>query len=435
MDVSRDFRSRLRRGAAGGLLALAAAAPAMGQEEIELTFAHFLVGRATETPTLDAAVDRFEAAHPNVAVNEDTSASSEYLQQFNVGAAAGALPDVFMLNGADVTGLSRAGLVADISGALAANPEWMNGFQEGMLSEFTRGDAIYGVPYGQIVNHTIYWNEDIFEAAGIDGFPETWDGLIEAVEKLKAHGVTPISLGNKARWVVASPLVSDLFFRSAGREWYERLLAREAEFTDPEIVAALERFKELVDVGAFNPDANSLDNQQQRSPYYRGEAAMFIEGSWAIPGIIEEALPEVRGATRIAHWPELPGGATPANSAGTGAGWAFAMNSALEGEEREAALDLLKALSDEEYGRARLEIGLLPAQVVSGAEEIEMDPLFAGLAEQLSTGELEILPIFTIPLPRAILDTLGVSMQDLMVGNKTPREVAEDLQREYERAE
>ena len=420
------------RTAAGLALGAALGWPAAAQE-VELTFSHFLGEPSTEAPNVEAAIERFREAHPEVELDAQVSGTDEYLTQFNVGAAAGALSDVFMIVGADIDAISRAGLIADISEEFEADAEWSGSIQPDMMAEFTRGDAVYSVPYGQIITHVIFWNEDIFAEAGIDGFPETWDGFLEAIDKLEAHGVTPISLGNKARWVVADPVIGTMIFRMTGREWFDRLRAREAEFTDPEFVAAIEKFQELVERDAFNADANSLDNQQQRRPYVRGEAAMFIEGSWAIPTIIEEATPEVRAATRMAAWPEMEGGRTPATAVTGGAGWSFGINSELEGEERAAAIDLLKELSSVEYGESRLAIGLLPAQVID-TSGMEIDPLLAELASRPAEGEMEILPIFTNWLPRSILDVLGQELQDLMVGNATPMEVAEALQQDYERS-
>ena len=425
-----------RRALLGGTVACALALAALpARAEVDLTFAHFLANKSTEAPNVADAIARFREKYPDVNLDEQISGTDEYLTQFNVGAASGSVPDVFMMNGSDVDGLSAGGLVGSITDALEADPEWRDGTMPAMLTEFSRDGEVYGVPYGQIITHVIFWNEDKFADAGIDAFPDTWDGFLEAVDELKESGTTPIALGNKGRWVVVDPLFGTLAYRHHGTEFIGELKSGEAKFTDPEFVAAIEDFKELVDRGAFNDDANSLDNKQQRALYTSGTAAMFIEGSWAIPTIISDAPPEILDATRMAIWPAIEGGAGEPNEVTGGAGWSFAISSELEGEQREAAINLLKELSNVDYGRSRVEIGLLPAQALGDkADDIEQPELLKELTAKVGDGTWEVVPIMPTNMPRSFLDVSGEALQDLMVGNKTPVEVAEAIQKDFERS-
>jgi len=420
----------------GGALASALAFGAQpARAEVDLTFAHFLANKSTEAPNVVDAIARFREKYPDVNLDEQISGTDEYLTQFNVGAASGSVPDVFMMNGSDVDGLSAGGLVGDISDALTADAEWNDINTEAMLTEFTRDGKIYGMPYGQIITHVIFWNENLFAEAGIETFPDSWDGFLEAIDKLKESGVTPIALGNKGRWVVVDPLFGTLGYRHHGTEFLAGLKAGEAKFTDPEFVGAIEDFKELVDRGAFNDDANSLDNKQQRSIYTSGDAAMFIEGSWAIPTIISDAPEEVLEATQMAIWPTIEGGQGEPNEVTGGAGWAYAISSKLEGEQREAAINLVKELSNVDYGRSRVEIGLLPAQALGEkADDIEQPRLLKELTAKVGDGTWQIVPIMPTNLPRSFLDVSGEALQDLMVGNKTPMEVAESIQKDFDRS-
>ncbi len=404
-------------------------ASAVTAQEVEITFAHFLANASTEAPNVADALARFREKYPGVTVNEQISGTDEYLTQFNVGAASGEVPDVFMMNGSDTTALVAAGLVGAITEDFMADPEWGGITPEGMTFEFSRDGEIYAVPYGQIITHVIYWNADLFAQAGIEEFPTDWDGFLGAIDALNAAGIQPISLGNKGRWVVVDPYMSTLAYRHEGPDMVSDLLSGDAALTDAGYVAALQNMQQLVDAGAFNGDMNSLDNQQQRAAYFNGEAAMFVEGSWAVPGIIENATPEVLAATNMAIWPEIDGNADYADIVSGGAGWSYALAARLDGAEREAAINLLRELSSVEYSRSRLEIGLLPAQNLGDlAEGIEVHPLLAQLVENISSGDWVVAPIPATNLPRSFLDLSGEALQDMMVGNKTPEEVAADLQ-------
>ena len=94
--------------------ALTLGVPAMAQE-VEITFAHFLANASTEAPNVADAIARFRDKYPDVTLDEQISGTDEYLTQFNVGAASGEVPDVFMMNGSDTTGLVAAGLVGPIT--------------------------------------------------------------------------------------------------------------------------------------------------------------------------------------------------------------------------------------------------------------------------------------------------------------------------------
>lgn len=416
-----------------GAVALTVPATAIAQRRVALRFAHQTTLGSPDAIQREGAVQRFRAENPHVDLTVEVSSHDQYLAQFNVNAAARALPDVFMINGADMDGVVNGKLIGDITDNLAADKEWGGALLPSSLTELQRNGRTYAVPYGIIVNHVIFWNESIFKSAGVAAFPKTWDELLAAVAKFKAAGVTPISLGNKGRWVVAAPYMGTLIHRTAGLDWFGRLLKRQAKFTDPEFVAAVTLFKSLVDAGAFNADANSIDNVQQRQAYFNGRAAMMLEGSWAIPPLARDARPEVIEATRLAHWPDVPNAKAPAGSAEVGAGWAYAISSSLEGEKRAAGVALLRKLSDVQFGKERLAIGLLPAQNLGDISAIKVTPLLSGVATRLASGDLKPLPLFTFPLPRSIMDTLGISMQELIAGRKTPDRVAADLQAEYDR--
>lgn len=414
--------------------AIAALSP-VAASAVDLTFAHFLSPERNEGPNIIAALERFRAKFPEVNLDEQISGNDEYLTQFNVGAATGSMPDVFMIVGADVSSIVEAGLIADIKPDLEADPEWFNSIQPDMFNEFSRGDGIYSVPYGQIITHIIYWNETIFKENGIEEFPTTWDGFLDAIQTFKDAGVTPISLGNKGRWVVVDPYMGTLAHRMHGDGFIEGLYDGSRKFTDPDFVAAIEKFQELLSAGAFNEDFNSLDNGQQRDAYFQGKAAMFIEGSWAIASIVGNAQPEVLEATRIAIWPEIEGGKGAPSKVTGGAGWSFGINPQLEGEKREAAVGLIKELSNVDYGISRLGSGLLPANVIDEVpSDVEIPALLQMVSGKLADGSWEVAPIFNNAVPRSYLDVAGQVFQELMVGSKSPMEVAEALQEDFDRS-
>ena len=89
----------------------------------------------------------------------------------------------------------------------------------------------------------------------------------------------PIALGSMNRWP-AQFWFDYLLLRTAGPEYRAKLMAGEAAYTDPEVVHAMEMWKELVDNGYFYPDANAYDWTDAADQVANGEAGMTLMGTW-----------------------------------------------------------------------------------------------------------------------------------------------------------
>ena len=73
-----------------------------------------------------------------------------------------------------------------------------------------------------------------------------------------------------------------LILRTAGADYRAALMAGEASYDDPEVIRAMELWKELIDVGCF-PDgatSNSLSWTDAADQLVAGEAAMNLMGTW-----------------------------------------------------------------------------------------------------------------------------------------------------------
>lgn len=402
------------------------AAPA--EEKVELSFSHFWTEADGDAGKIvQSRLDAWLAENPNVEVKMEVISHDEYYNKFRVLASSNELPDVFIMNADMTTPISSSGQAIDLTDVLKADSEWSGILNPGLMAEWTRDGKVYALPSQVIMTHQIFYNKEIFQEVGIEKFPETWEEMSAAVVKLKDAGYTPIALGAKAGWPLFDCLFGTLSFRATGVDWYDRLLAREAEFTDPEFVNALTRFEELVKLGAFNPDATSLDNMQARQLYYDRKAAMFIEGGWAIAGALD--LEEVESVTDIGIWPAVPDGKGQPNEVTWASGWGWAANSKLEGAERDAAISLLRALSDEQYGRMRLEAGLGAPQLITEFDDSKLPRLFT--LENEYSANWTAVPILTLGFPSSVTDVLSNGLQEILTGQKTPADVAQAVQDEY----
>jgi multiple sugar transport system substrate-binding protein/raffinose/stachyose/melibiose transport system substrate-binding protein len=114
---------------------------------------------------------------------------------------------------------------------------------------------------------------------GIAEMPKTWDELKATCDTVKAAGKACFALGSKNRWP-AQFWFDFLVSYTAGHEYRAKLQKGEAKFNDPEVVKAMEMWKELVDAGYFYPDANAYDWNEAADLVANGEALMHLMGTW-----------------------------------------------------------------------------------------------------------------------------------------------------------
>ena len=218
-----------------------------------------------------------------------------------------------------------------------------------------------------------------------------------------------------------------------GTDWYYRTLDHKDTWTNPLFVNALGTLDHLMQIGAFNADFTSIDDTQMIGLYYNKKAAMFIDGNWAVPAIYQQAPKDVADNTRLAVFPAVPGGLGAPNGTVTISGWGWGINQKIAGDKAKlaAALSLMKALTSTDVGRARLEMGLMSAQIVDQFDSSKLDPLSSAFFKMVPT--LSGYPHLTIPFPPAIDDTLATGLQAMLTGQTTPEQVATSVQTTWDK--
>ncbi|WP_274652005.1 extracellular solute-binding protein [Paenibacillus humicola] len=377
-------------------------------------------------------IERFQQDNPDIDLSEDILDNASLKTKIKTLAAGNVLPDVFMMLGSDAKMFLDNKRIMPVNGLLAADPAWMRGFRPDSFDDFRIGDAITGIPMQMTATSIVYYNADIFRKAGYDSFPSTWDGFVDAVRKIKALGITPIAMGNKDQWVAGSCLLSTLGDRFAGTDWFGSIVAHGgAKFTDKPFVDALAAIKELADLGAFNGDINKLDNIQQRTLYYVGSAAMFLEGGWAVSSVAADAPKPILDQTRLALLPAVKGGRGAADAVSGGSGWAIALNANLSGEKLAAAVKFVKLLTGTEAANMAAERGDISGSYASDYDKSVSPALFDPYLTLLNGAEMT--PVYDARLSPEVVQTMDRGLQELLTpGSKlSPLRLAQQIQESY----
>jgi alpha-glucoside transport system substrate-binding protein len=125
------------------------------------------------------------------------------------------------------------------------------GVDERLVDLATFGDDVFAAWYQVTLKSLVWYSPRIFAERGLT-VPTSWDELETMTGELATAGTTPWCIGIRADgatgWV-ATDWVEDLVLRFAGPEVYDSWVTHEVTFTDPAIVAAVERFGSI----ALNP--------------------------------------------------------------------------------------------------------------------------------------------------------------------------------------
>jgi multiple sugar transport system substrate-binding protein len=153
---------------------------ALAQDKVELVFRQF--DPPTETAGLVAAVDAWNASHPDIQVKMETMSGADTLAQLAREVPAGAGPDIQHLAFVWTRDLARSGLLMDLDPMLKSDPPG-KGIDDFLAVDLATLDGkIYGVPWSADTFAMAY-RPDLLQAAGL-AFPDTWDDLATASKKL-----------------------------------------------------------------------------------------------------------------------------------------------------------------------------------------------------------------------------------------------------------
>lgn len=236
-----------------------------------------LLGHTLESSTDDDPhdLDNYEPLYDGSAVIVHPYNPESLLLKLQADFATGQAPDIFAVWPGDlIKGFIEKGLIMNLTPYLQEDRKWFERFQYSELWDpVTFGGNIYGLPVEGITEQLMI-NKEIFDREELHP-PHTFDQLLELCLKLNNKGITPLDISG---WLDLSFLYQSLI----------AVLQSEGNSEDPK-VEALYKLIQLYEAGGFNLN-NDMRQDTHRSGemLMKGEAAMMINGSWAINEVHKE---------------------------------------------------------------------------------------------------------------------------------------------------
>ena len=304
------------------------------------------------TPEFQVLADSFTEANPNVTVELKEYDAKEYDTQMIADLSAGSAPDLYVLkNLKNFFTYQDGGQLLDVSDVAGTLDESTNG-----LEAYQVDGATYAVPYRQD-SWYVYYNQDLFTAAGVEGPGEcwTWDEYADKAKELTA-GLA--AAGSPALGAYQHSWQSVVQGFANAQSPDADILTGDFQHLAP----YYERSVDLQDSGAQvshgTVTTNSLTYQAQ---FGKQQAAMMPMGSWYVATLLAQAKTGDADtfAWGIAPAPQLKCGSGDPITFGDPT--AIGINPAIDEAKIDAAKAFLAFIGSEEAAVALAAIGITPA--------------------------------------------------------------------------
>ncbi|MEN3308266.1 MAG: raffinose/stachyose/melibiose transport system substrate-binding protein [Micromonosporaceae bacterium] len=348
-----------------------------------------------------SVADAYHAAHPNVSFKISPIQNEQLKTKVPVALQSSDPPSIYQQwgYGAEAEQI-KSGKLMDITQQASS---WISQLGNAAAGWQVDGKQ-YGIPFDlHIVG--FWYRTDLFQQAGITAPPTTMDELNAAVTKLKAKGITPMSIGSKDKW-------PDAF-------WWEYFALRECsldtvknelkalKMQDPCWVKAGTDLKALLDTKPFQNAFLGTPAQQGAGSsaglIANGKAAMELQGDWE--GVTMIPLTSDKNYASKLGWfafPTVTGGAgTPGVALGGGDGFSCTTKAT------DACPDFLKyiASADVQKKLVTSQAATLPAN--PAANDAVADPTLKTVLKSLQSA-----PYIQCYFDQALSTSIGAALND-----------------------
>ncbi|MUL40506.1 extracellular solute-binding protein [Streptomonospora sp. PA3] len=336
-------------------------------------------------------------------------------------------PDMFFnWGGGSIEPYIEQEMLLPLGATLQENPEMEDAFIPSIMEAGKVNDTQYGIPLRGTQPVILFYNEKVFEEAGVEP-PETWGDVQDLIDTFKQEGVTPFALGGATPWTELM-WVEYLVDRIGGHEVFERIAKGDSSgWKDPAVLESAQIIQDLVDEGAFGQNFASVgyDDGAASALLAEGKAAMHLMGSWEYSTQLADAPEFAKEDLGYVPFPPMPDGeGHPQAVVGNPTNYF----SIVDDGDTEAETEFLKQTYSDAYVKDLVKNGEIPT--TTGAEEMldeAPNPDFA----KFQYAMVRDAPTFQLSwdqaLPRPQAEPMVTEIEKLFNKQVTPQEFVDNL--------
>ncbi|WP_308753002.1 ABC transporter substrate-binding protein [uncultured Anaerotruncus sp.] len=386
------------------------ASPAI--EPVTLTYWNSFT--AEDGEILTDIVNKFNASNDyGITIEMDIMPLDNLSNKLALGFASGTAPDFFTITSDYFASYASEGFVTDLSPFFSYDGVDKDDISEGALNIAQVDGKQYFLPK-TINSFFLYWNKDLFEAAGLDPEkgPETWEELEEYAVRLTDPANNISGFGVPARSGGAFNIIGNWMLSYGGGVLNED--QTQSVLNSPENLAVMTHMQNLIHTEKTGPEGTTLDELMQMM--IGGNLAMTINGPWANGGLANNEINY--GITAIPHAEGL-------KPAAYGDATGFAIPSSTDASKHAAIYEFIKYwYSAESYSNWVTSAMSIPlTKSVMEIDEVKNNPILTAMGGQASYAQA-ILP--GNPQASVIIDDVVLPMVESIQMGADPATALEE---------
>lgn len=215
------------------------------------------------------------------------------------------------------------------------------------------GGTLKSIPYQPNV-FNFFYNKAIFEEAGVEAVPTTWDEFLDVCAKVKEAGYIPLTCDD----AYITCMFGYHLGRLIGEEGVKTVVTEGNWAEEPAVLQMAEAYEELASNGYFSENIEgNVWPAGQNTELALGMAAMYLNGSW-LPNEVKDMAGE-DFQWGCFSYPAIEGGVDGVEAANYGA-QVFAINN--KSENAAEAFELIQYFTKGEYDQKLSEMSIgIPA--------------------------------------------------------------------------
>ncbi|MGF7142990.1 raffinose/stachyose/melibiose transport system substrate-binding protein [Anaerotaenia torta] len=204
------------------------------------------------------------------------------------------------------------------------------------------GDVLKSIPYQPNI-FAFFYNQSLFDQAGIAEVPKTWAEFLAVCEKLKAAGIVPLTSDD----AYINTNFGYHLARLIGNEGVEKVVTEGLWAEEPAVLKVAQAYEELAQKGYLSQYiASNVWPNGQNVELALGEVAMYLNGSWLPNEVKDMTGPDFKWG--CFSYPAVDGGTNGTEASNFGAQvLAINKNSQVAPE----AFEIIKYITKGEYDK------------------------------------------------------------------------------------
>ncbi len=391
------------------------------KDNIEIRLASRWGGEEPLSVYFQQKIEEFNALDNGITiVGDHVTDEQQYLDKLSAQIGSGTQPEIFIeYGGTRIQDYVESGILLDLKPYLDADPEWRDSFLP-LFDKWEFDDGVYGVPV-MLYAIVLYSNTDVLKANGLE-VPQTFEDLEKCCETLKANGINPFMLGEQSNFR-AGHFLNNIALKTYGPDVVTKLADRTMPYDGEEMLGLYQTIKDFNDKGYFGDNAVGVDNNGEKAAFLSGESAFRYDGAWFVSEVNGSA---VDGKVQVSAFPSI--NEEYKNVFQGGAGQGFSVTDTGDKEKNDAAIEVVKYLTSQDYYRGLEKAsngGIYPVKFESDPDTV-IDDLTKQVKEVIEPATDYRDDMQNYDPETHMLNTVRTALQGLFVGN-TPEQCGEEI--------